>query len=187
MIRGYSSQAGRLVEVESPNKRLRDLIWIDLIEPSNEEEEELEHGLSIDVPTRDEMDEIEISSRLYQENGAVFMTAILPAHADGDEPEMQPVSFILNGSQLITVRYHEPRAFHTFPQRAAKVAMGGRLGKAFSSRCWKQSSTASRTSLSALAEILMMSREGSFAARVMNRARRKTFNLRSRPSGAREI
>lgn len=129
MIRGYSSQAGRLVEVESPNKRLRDLIWIDLIEPSNEEEEELEHGLSIDVPTRDEMDEIEISSRLYQENGAVFMTAILPAHADGDEPEMQPVSFILNGSQLITVRYHEPRAFHTFPQRAAKVAMGGETGE----------------------------------------------------------
>lgn len=131
MIRGYSNQDGRLVEVgvdaSSPN--LDDLVWIDLVEPSDDEEARLEQQLGIGIPTRDEMEEIEISSRLYQEDGAVFMTAILPAHADDDEPDMQPVSFVLCGRHLITVRYHDPRAFQTFPQRAAKVAMGVETGE----------------------------------------------------------
>lgn len=129
MIRGYSSQAGRLVKEEASSENLKDLVWIDLVNPSDEEEAGLEQQLEIGIPTRDEMEEIEISSRLYQEDGAVFMTAILPAHADGDEPDMQPVSFVLSGLQLITVRYHEPRAFQTFPQRAAKVAMGAETGE----------------------------------------------------------
>lgn len=129
MIRGYSSRDGKLHGVESSSLQIHDLVWIDLIQPSDEEEAQLERELGIGIPTRDEMEEIEISSRLYREDGAVFMTAILPAHADGDEPEMQPVSFILSGRHLITVRYHEPRAFQTFPRRATKVPMGCDTGE----------------------------------------------------------
>lgn len=125
MIRGYANQDGRLIEVQPASLQLKDLVWVDLVRPSDDEEARLEDELGIEIPTRDEMEEIEISSRLYQENGAVFMTAILPAHADGDEPDMQPVSFVLSCQHLITVRFHEPRAFQTFSQRAAKVAMGG--------------------------------------------------------------
>ncbi|MDN3719900.1 magnesium transporter CorA family protein [Roseibium salinum] len=51
------------------------------------------------------------------------MTAILPAQTDDDDPEMAPVSFILSGKQLITVRYHDPRAFTTFPTQAQRTAM----------------------------------------------------------------
>lgn len=129
MIRGYSIQDGRLIEAQASRLKLEELVWIDLVGPSDEEEAQIEQQLGIGIPTRDEMEEIEISSRLYREDGAVFMTAILPAHADGDEPDMQPVSFVLSGQHLITVRYHEPRAFQTFPQRAAKVAMGGETGE----------------------------------------------------------
>lgn len=124
MIHGYSNQDGRLIEVQYSDQMLHDIIWIDLVQPNEEEEAQLEQHLGVGIPTRDEMEEIEISSRLYKEEGAVFMTAILPAHTDNDEPDMQPVSFILAGQHLITVRYHDPRAFQTFPQRAAKVAMG---------------------------------------------------------------
>lgn len=125
MIRGYANQDGRLIEVQVPLEELAKVVWIDLVGPTDEEEAHLERELGIGIPTRDEMEEIEISSRLYKEGGALFMTAILPAHADGDEPDMQPVSFVLSGQHLVTIRYHEPRAFQTFPQRAAKVAMGG--------------------------------------------------------------
>lgn len=99
-------------------------VWIDLVNPSSSEEAELEQKLGLDIPTKEEMEEIEISSRLYTENGASFMTAILPANADGDDVDMHPVTFVLTPSHLVTVRYHEPRAFRTFPVRAAKVAMG---------------------------------------------------------------
>jgi magnesium transporter len=124
MIRGFASEGGRLSSVGNVIDQLDRVVWIDLLNPSDEEEAALERHLGIDVPTREEMEEIEISSRLYYEDGAAFMTATLPAHTDGDDPQMAPVTFVLAGERLITVRYHEPRAFHTFPTRAEKVAMG---------------------------------------------------------------
>jgi magnesium transporter len=124
MIRGYVNDAGRLASAEPVLERLDELIWVDLIEPTAEEEAMMEAHFGIDVPTRDEMEEIEISSRLYQEQGALFMTATLLALAEGDVPEVCPVSFVLQRQRLITVRYHEPTAFRTFPIRAGQVPLG---------------------------------------------------------------
>lgn len=110
MIRSYISEVDRLRAADGTPEPLDSLVWIDLIRPTDEEESSLEARLGIDLPSKADMEEIEVSSRLYQENGAVFMTAILPAHADGDDPQVAPVAFILAGERLITVRYHEPRA-----------------------------------------------------------------------------
>ncbi|TIL71040.1 MAG: magnesium transporter, partial [Mesorhizobium sp.] len=95
-----------------------------LVSPTKEEEAAIEAWHGVAIPTREEMEEIEISSRLYVEDGAYFMTAILPAQTEADDPLMSPVTFVLAGNRLITVRYHEPKAFKTFPQRAEKVATG---------------------------------------------------------------
>jgi magnesium transporter len=43
---------------------------------------------------------------------------------------MAPVTFVLTGAKLVTIRYHEPRVFHTFPQRAEKVSYGCTDGEA---------------------------------------------------------
>ncbi|MGY9049579.1 MAG: magnesium transporter CorA family protein, partial [Rhodobacterales bacterium] len=129
MITGYVNDSGRLRQVEGLGEEYDGVVWIDLMNPSHAEEDDLEKRLGVDIPTKDEMEEIEISSRLYYENGASFMTAILPSRADGDDPEMAPVSFVLAGSRLITVRYHEPRAFQTFPIRAEKAPMGCDTGE----------------------------------------------------------
>ena len=63
------------------------------------------------MPTREEMQEIEVTSRLYVENGARYMTATLMCQSDTDTPKTTPVTFILSGHRLITVRYDEPRPF----------------------------------------------------------------------------
>jgi magnesium transporter len=89
----------------------------------------VERTLGIDVPMREEMEEIEISSRLYFEDGAAFMTATLPALTDSDDPHLAPVTFVLTGERLVTVRYHEPRAFQTLTARARRVAMGCHNGE----------------------------------------------------------
>jgi magnesium transporter len=130
MIRAFASANGRLSSVGDVMDHLDRVLWIDLVNPTDEEEAAIEQYLGVDVPTREEMEEIEISSRLYYEDGAAFMTATLPAHTDGDDPQMAPITFVLAGERLITVRYHEPRAFHTFPTRAEKVAMGCSNGEA---------------------------------------------------------
>ena len=105
------------------------LVWVDLLDPTLEEKEGLERLLGIGIPSREEMEEIEISSRLYQENGVAFMTAIVPANTDGDDPEIAPVTFILAASRLVTVRFHEPRAFQTFLARAEKAPTGCDTGE----------------------------------------------------------
>jgi len=129
MIRGYRNEGGRLIEAEPLPESLETLVWIDLVDPTVAEESSLERELRIDIPTKEEMDEIEISSRLYTEDDVAFMTTILPAQTDGDDPLMLPISFVLTHNRLITVRYHEPRAFQTFPVRAAKSQLGCETGE----------------------------------------------------------
>jgi magnesium transporter len=124
LIRAFSVRDGRLLAVDDNLEQLPSVVWIDLLSPTPEEEEALEANLGVDIPTREEMEEIEVSSRLYQEDGAAFMTAILPARTDTDDLLMGAVTFALVRDKLVTVRYHEPRAFKTFPQRAEKVSIG---------------------------------------------------------------
>ena len=80
----------------------------------------VEASLKIDIPTREELAEIEASSRLYQEDGAAFMTANLIRRGENDRPESSPVTFIIKGNQLITIRYHHPQAFPVYVHRAMK-------------------------------------------------------------------
>lgn len=99
-------------------------VWWDLLNPTRAEEQALETCLGLEPPTREDMQEIEATSRLYSENGGHFMTALVPSHTDGDNAVTAPVTFILSGGRLITIRYTEPRAFTVFPARAAKSDLG---------------------------------------------------------------
>jgi magnesium transporter len=86
-------------------------VWIDLVSPSQDEDKVIERLLGIAVPTREEMQEIEVSSRLYVENGARYMTATLMCQSDTEMPKTTPVTFIFADHKLVTVRYDEPRPF----------------------------------------------------------------------------
>ncbi|MGZ3411136.1 MAG: magnesium transporter CorA family protein [Xanthobacteraceae bacterium] len=86
-------------------------IWIDLIAPTVVEDKLVERALGIAVPTREEMLEIEVTSRLYIENGARYRTATLMCQSDTESPKTTAVTFILAGHRLVTVRYDEPRPF----------------------------------------------------------------------------
>ncbi len=99
---------------------LVEVAWVDLLSPTHDEEALVEAAFGIDIPTREELAEIEASSRLYQEDGATFMTATLIRRGDDGKAETQPVTFILKDGRLITVRYSEPRAFAIFIKRALK-------------------------------------------------------------------
>src|SRR5262245_42592504 len=85
-------------------------VWIDLVTPTPQEDKLVEGHLGVAVPTREEMQEIEVSSRLYVENGARYMTATMMCQSD-TTPKTTPVTFILAGHRLVTVRYDEPRPF----------------------------------------------------------------------------
>lgn len=91
-------------------------VWIDLFEPTREEEALVERLIGTNVPTREEMLEIEPSSRLFETNGAAFMTMSVLYGVHGSRPATDPISFILNKGQLITVRYVDPAPFIAFAE-----------------------------------------------------------------------
>ena len=96
-------------------------VWIDLYSPTLAEDKLVERALGIAVPTREEMHEIEITSRLYVEGGARYMTATLMCHSDTEVPRTTPVTFILSGRRLVTVRYDEPKPFAIVGAKLARL------------------------------------------------------------------
>jgi magnesium transporter len=95
-------------------------VWIDLLEPTPEEEESVERALRVNAPTREEMEGIEFSSRFYEESEAIFMTATLLTRADTDEPENIACTFVLTKAVLVTIRYGSARAFSIYESRLLK-------------------------------------------------------------------
>jgi magnesium transporter len=95
-------------------------VWLDLMSPTNEERRKVGDLLGVEMPTRADMEEIEISSRLYQEDGGIFLTALVIANSDSDNPVADVVSFILTHDKLVTIRYIDPQPFKTFAARCER-------------------------------------------------------------------
>src|SRR5258708_23393952 len=100
-----------LINIENGGGIPDGAVWLDLYGPTYQEDQLVERTLGIDVPTREEMQEIEVTSRLYVGNGARYMTATLMCQSDTDVPRTTAVTFILSGHRLTTVRYDEPKPF----------------------------------------------------------------------------
>src|SRR5438309_8718835 len=104
-------------------------VWIDLVKPTAAEDHAVERLAGIAVPTREDMQEIEISSRLYVENGARYMTATLMCQADTDNPKTTAVTFILSSHRLVTVRYDVPKPFTLVENKLARSCAPGITGE----------------------------------------------------------
>jgi magnesium transporter len=100
------------------------IAWIDLNTPTREEEQAVERMLGVGIPNREEMREIEESSRFYTENGVQFMTASVLHSSHVGSPGIAPITFILAGNRLVTLRYSNPKAFMQFVARIAKPGNG---------------------------------------------------------------
>ncbi len=112
-------------ELSDPAVIPDDAVWVDLLEPTAEEERLVESQLGIEVPTREEMKEIEASNRLYEDNGALYMTSTIAAQLDTDRPVSMAVTFILAGNRLVTNRYLDTRPFQQFVAYAQKHPAAG--------------------------------------------------------------
>lgn len=106
-----------------PGHDLVAALWIDLYRPLPEQLASVE-ALGQSIPTLADMEEIEISNRLYREGDADYMTVVLPGMSETKTPTSGPVCFILSPQRLITVRHHAPRPFETYPDRADKSGVG---------------------------------------------------------------
>ena len=120
MLRTYGPGCdGSLIEANA-EKIPDSATWVDLEEPTAEEEALVERCIRMDVPTRSEMAEIEPSSRLYERDGALYMTvSVLYGVQDGN-PKTTPITFVLTGDRLVTVRYATPKPLRMFADHARR-------------------------------------------------------------------
>lgn len=124
MIRIYTqSEKGisRTVGLEDQGTRLGAIFWIDLLTPDATELAYVEKLCSIEMPTKDEMREIEATSRLYCEDGARFMTTTVLSRVETDEPMIAEISFILKGRVLITIRHTDSYSFRVFSHQLLRM------------------------------------------------------------------
>jgi magnesium transporter len=117
MIAAYGLRDGRLVPCADSKTGIPlrgDVLWIDLHNPTREEEKAVEALLGLEVPTRQEMAEIEESARLYEEHGALVMTAVVINGVAEGRPSRTQVTFVLTKTHLVSVRYADPVPFRAF-------------------------------------------------------------------------
>jgi magnesium transporter len=100
-----------------------DALWLDLLEPSEAERRMVEDICQMRVPRQDEIVEIETSSRLRQEGGALYLSMPVTVHAQGRAPTS--LGYVLTERHLVTVRF---AALPVFDRCAARLAGGEMVG-----------------------------------------------------------
>jgi magnesium transporter len=121
MLNAYGVQNEALVRIDTaPDAVPPEVKWVDLLQPIQGEDKQLEKCLGIEIPTREEMLEIEPSSRLYVDHGVRYMTATVLCNTELGAPKLTQISFVLAPSRLITVRYDTPKPINLFLNRSQK-------------------------------------------------------------------
>ena len=91
-------------------------LWIDLLDPTREEEALAEKLLGTNIPTRAQLAEIEPSSRFHQTNGITYLTMSVLHGVDAGQPGSDPIGFILTDKHIVSVRYIDPKPFIIFAE-----------------------------------------------------------------------
>ena len=120
MLTTYLPRGGKLLA--EPGAPLQDALWVDLFNPTKEEELLLEQALGLQIPTRAEMREVESSSALYRENSATFVTVRAVLRDPEQQPRLASITLVRTEKVLVTVRYAQPKSFSEFMARVAKPA-----------------------------------------------------------------
>ena len=92
------------------------VIWIDMLLPTIEEIRAVENMFDMNFPTKQESEEIELSSRYWEENNRIEINSYFLIN-DNKSAFNETVSFILQGNLLISVRYKKLESFNTFTKK----------------------------------------------------------------------
>ncbi|MGH8303704.1 MAG: magnesium transporter CorA family protein [Steroidobacteraceae bacterium] len=95
-------------------------VWIDLTQPTGEEIERVQAEFGVRVPSREQLDEIESSSRLQSEGKRLYLSMPVGAVHDLVDEASSPLGFVISPELLITVRYRELRSLNTARESIGK-------------------------------------------------------------------
>src|SRR5258708_27735654 len=94
--------------------------WLDLLDPTPEERSIVENDCGLELPSRDDLSEVESSSRIAEENGVLFLSMPIVSHARALEDAPSPIGFVLSKDILVTIRYTQLRSFDAAAAKLSK-------------------------------------------------------------------
>jgi magnesium transporter len=94
--------------------------WLDLLDPTEDERAGVESKYGVKLPSREELSEVESSSRVAQENGVLFLSVPFVSHGRGVDEPLSPIGFVLSKDVLVTIRYTQLRSFDTVAAKFSK-------------------------------------------------------------------
>jgi magnesium transporter len=94
-----------------------EVIWIDLLNPTDDEKSYVESRTRMRVPSIEALSEIESSSRLIVEDGVIYLSSPVVGQGDTPDPFMSAAGFILSSALLVTVRFVELPTFTAVAER----------------------------------------------------------------------
>ena len=117
---GDSLQVATLEEISASTQTLTEAFWIDLLKPEPTEEQFIEKLLNVDIPSSEEMQEISESSRLFQEDGVLYVSCWVLCF-DSPIPINTSVTFVITNKQFVSIRYSDHHAFRVFKSAASRL------------------------------------------------------------------
>ncbi len=114
MLNAYTHHDGppRQLDPAASDAALHDAVWIDLIDPTQDETARVCAVTQLMLPDRATIQEIESSSRLSTRNGAVYLN--IPMIGAPDGPRGVAAGFVLTPQRLVTIRFTRSRSFDSF-------------------------------------------------------------------------
>lgn len=113
---GKNLQIVENIEELNEHPRLHDIIWIDLLTPTLSEVKAVERLFDLEFPTKAESEEIEVSSRYWEEDRKIEINSYFLVNND-QNPYNETVSFVLQDNLMISVRYKPLRSFDEFTNK----------------------------------------------------------------------
>ena len=132
----YATERGSLSDltINGSFDLAHDVVWVDLIAPTNDEQQWVSEAYHQHLPTLKSLEDISSTARYYRDDDGIlhistyFLTKNRNFQADQQDSDMtgmlattvQTVAFILNKERLITLRGEKLVAFRAFRARARR-------------------------------------------------------------------
>ena len=118
MINAFALENARLTRLDEEQAELDTAIWLDLIEPTEDERHELQEGLGQSLASFLELEDIEASARFFEDEDGLHLHSFFYCEDEDDYADLASVAFTIRDGRLFTLRDRELPAFRLYRMRS---------------------------------------------------------------------
>ncbi|EMN0795412.1 magnesium/cobalt transporter CorA [Klebsiella pneumoniae] len=118
MLSAFQLENNRLTRLEADEiKHLASSVWVDLVEPDDDERSRVQTELGQNLATRPELEDIEASARFFEDEDGLHIHSFFFFEDADDHAGNSTVAFTIREGRLFTLRERELPAFRLYRMR----------------------------------------------------------------------